>query len=135
MPWFLSLALDSAGSSTPGPLDAAVSTILGYGVLGIVALALALRFLVPKGAVDDARNEARTDLLAQVDRLEKDNERLRQDKKAVEDQRDEAQQFTQQNLVPLLVQFTGATSALIPLLQELVRHREAGEIEPRRRPR
>ena len=107
-------------------MDAAVSTILGYGVLGIVALALALRFLVPKGAVDDARNEARTDLLAQVERLEKDNERLRQDKKAVEDQTGRGAAVHPAKLVPLLVQFTGATSALIPLLQELVSRAPGG---------
>jgi hypothetical protein len=130
LPWFVPL-LAAAGSSNP--LDAAVSQILGYGILGIVALALALRFLVPKGAVEDARNEARADLISQVGRLEKQIEELRRDKKAVEEQRDDAQQFTTSQLVPLLVQFTGATSALIPLLQELVRNREAGHSDAGRR--
>ena len=103
-------------------------------MLGIVALALALRFLVPKGAVDDARNEARTDLLAQVDRLEKDNERLRQDKRRSSTSATRRSSSPSQ-LVPLLINFTSATLALIPLFQELVRHREAGEIDARRRPR
>ena len=114
MPWNVLL---TAAADSNTPIDAAVSQILGYGILGIVALALALRFLVPKGAVDDARGEARADLL-------KENERLAAKLDHAEAQRDEALKVAQVELVPVLVQFTATTTALIPLLQEVVRNQE-----------
>src|SRR5262249_15743954 len=109
--------------SLPGsavtPIGAAagdlVSYILGYGVLGVVALAFAFRYIVPKGAVE----EARADLI-------KENERLRQEKAHAEDQRDEALRIAQTQIVPLLTSFNATSSALLPLLQELVRYREVG---------
>ena len=106
----------------------------------MVALALAFRFLVPKGAVDDARKEARGDLLDQIGRLERDCERLQREKAEAAEQRDEAQQFAQAQLIPLLLNFTNATGALLPILQDIVRrrdeqHREAGELDSRRRSR
>ena len=138
MPWHLILLAADAG--TPDPINSAISQILGFGVLGVVALALAFRFLVPKGAVDDARKEARGDLLDQIGRLERDVERLERERDGIAQQRDEAQQFTSSQLVPLLVNFTNATSALLPILQDIVRHRdeqhrEAGELDSRRRSR
>lgn len=132
MSWHLVLLAADSGSD---PINQAISQILGFGVLGIVALAFAFRFIVPKGAVDDARKEARGDLLEQISRLQQDIERTQRERTETAQQRDEAQQFTQSNLVPLLIQFTSATSALIPLLQELVRHREAGDLDTRRWPR
>lgn len=129
MPWHLLLA---AADNSSDPLTAAIGQILSYGVLGVVALAFAFRFIVPRSAVEDARKESRADLLKDVERLERQVEQERADKRAVEEQRDEALKFTQANLVPLLVNFTSATGALIPLLQELVRHREGGgDLEPR----
>lgn len=130
MPWHLLLL--AAADNSSDPLTAAIGQVLSYGVLGIVALAFAFRFIVPRSAVEDARKESRADLLKDVERLERQVEQERADKRAVEEQRDEALKFTQANLVPLLVNFTSATGALIPLLQELVRHREGGgDLEPR----
>jgi Tfp pilus assembly protein PilN len=118
------------------PVDQATSSlisyVLGYGVLGIVAVALAFRFIVPRSAVEDAREQARSDLIAQVGRLERQIEQLQREKKEAEDQREDQMKFAQVQLVPLLVNFTSATAALIPLLQELVRHREGGDSDPRR---
>jgi hypothetical protein len=95
-----------------------VTYILGYGVVGIVALAFAFRFIVPRSALDEAREQARADLV-------KENERLIAEKRQAEEQRDEALKVAQTQIVPLLTTFTATTSALIPLLQELVRDREA----------
>ena len=128
MPWFVSLALDAPAT----PADQATSTVtgllLGYGPLGIVALAMAyLMFkgwrLVPPDKEAEGREAARAE--ARADLLE-ERARVLQEKTRIEAERDEALKFTQAQLVPLLVQFTSATGALIPLLQELVRHREGG---------
>jgi hypothetical protein len=115
---------DYLGTGTPGgtvtPLGAAtgdiVTYILSFGVLGVVALALAFRFLVPKGTVEAAR----ADLLAELDRV-------RAEKTKAEEQRDEALRIAQTQLVPLLTSFTATASALLPLLQELVRYRDREE--------
>lgn len=96
-----------------------VSYILGYGVLGIVAVAFAFRYIVPRGAVEAAR----ADLIAE-------NKRLREEKAHAEEQRDEALRIAQTQLVPLLTSFTATSSALLPLLQELVRYREVGRGHP-----
>ena len=138
MPWHLILL--AAETGTPDPINSAISQILGFGVLGVVALALAFRFIVPRGAVDDARKEARGDLLDQIGGLERDCERLQREKAEAAEQRDEAQQFAQAQLIPLLLNFTNATGALLPILQDIVRrrdeqHREAGELDSRRRSR
>ena len=123
-PTFLLLA---AGTPAPNvtPVDAITSSvlsyILSYGVLGVVSLALAFRFLVPRGAIKQAREEARADLLKEI-------ENLRADKKQAEEQRDEALKVANGQIVPLLVSFTSATQSLLPLLQQLVAERE-----PRRR--
>jgi hypothetical protein len=103
------------------PIDSATGSIVGYilnyGVLGVVALALAFRFLVPRSAIEEARDQARGD-------LEKELGRVLAEKTRIEEERDEALKVAQVQLVPLLVQFTATTSALIPLLQELVRSQE-----------
>jgi hypothetical protein len=117
--------------------------ILGYGVTGIAALTLAWlfwkgwRLMSPAREaeiVNAAREQARADLLSHVGRLEKQAEQAEREKKDIADQRDEALRYVQVNLVPLLLNFTSATSALVPILQELVRHQEGGgSIDPRRR--
>ena len=108
------------------PVDSATSSIIGYvlnyGVLGIVVIAFAFRFIVPRSAVEDAEARARADLI-------KEQERILHEKSKAEEQRDEALRIAQTQLVPLLGQFTSTTAALIPLLQELVRTREGrGEL-------
>jgi hypothetical protein len=95
-----------------------ITYVLGYGVLGIVAVALAFGFLVPKSAVEKARDQARADISAEL-------QRTIEEKRDVEEQRDEAMKIAQTQIVPLLVSFTATATSLIPLLQELVRYREA----------
>jgi hypothetical protein len=96
-----------------------ISYILGYGVLGVVALALAFRFLVPGKSIDDIRESARADLI-------EENRRLIARAEKAESQRDEALRIAQDQLIPLLTSFTATTQSLIPLLQGLVRNREEG---------
>lgn len=103
-----------------------VSYIVGYGPLGIVALALAYvlykGLLVPSKAA--AKALAESVALARAD-LVRENERLIAEKTKAEEQRDEALKIAQTQLVPLLASFTATVSALLPLLQDLVREREA----------
>jgi hypothetical protein len=119
--WLPSLILATTAVS---PVDAAtnslISYILGYGVVGIVALAFAFRFIVPKGAVEAAVQTARADLVAEL-------ERLRAEKTKAEEQRDEALKIAQVQIVPLLTTFSATTTALLPLLQELVARRDRSE--------
>ena len=136
MPWSTTLA---AYITAVTPLDVAQESVtgyvLGFGPLGLVTLALA--YLLYKGwrlvppdrdaAIRaSARDEARADLI-------EERARVLAEKTRIEQERDEAQRFTQANLVPLLTNFTAATSALIPLLQELLRHREDSGSDNRRR--
>ena len=117
MPW-LSFAL-LATSVTP--LGAAtgdiVSYVLGYGVLGVGAVLLVLRVIVPGKSVDEAVERGRTDLVTENQRLIADNARLISE-------RDAALKIAQEQVVPLLTSFVGTTSALLPLLQDLVAMRE-----------
>jgi hypothetical protein len=121
--WLPHVALTAASVT---PIDSASESVVGYllsyGPLGIIAVAIAyLLFrgyrLVPPGfeaaTRDAARADARADLLAERDRIIAE-------KHAVEEQRDEAIQVATGQLVPLLVSFTAATQALLPLLQRLV---------------
>lgn len=103
--------------------------VLGFGPLGIGVVLYTLRVIVPGKAVEEAREQARADLV-------EENKRLIAEKAEAERQRDEARKFATDNLVPLLGQFTAATSSLLPVLQELIRDREgsrAVERRPRRR--
>lgn len=116
MAWLTVLLTTIPGDSVT-PIGAAtsdlVSYILGYGVLGVVAIAFAFRYIVPKGAVEAARADL-------IDELE----RIRAEKVHVEEQRDEALRVARDQVAPLLVSFNATTSALLPLLHELVRYRE-----------
>jgi hypothetical protein len=118
VPWPALLATYVASVS---PVDAAtgsvVGYILGFGPIGIIALAFAFRFIVPRSAVDEAKDQARRDLL-------KENERLITEKTHAEEQRDDALRIAQEQIVPLLVSFNATVAALLPLLQELVSRRE-----------
>ena len=118
------------------PLDNAGNSVIGYllsfGPLGIFALAMAWlsfkgwRLMSPKDAARarrEAREEGRADLIAERDRV-------LEEKHKAESERDEALRTARTELVPLLQSFVATTSTLVPLLQEIVLHREA---LPRRR--
>jgi hypothetical protein len=108
-------------AASVSPLDAATGSIigyvLGYGPIGVIALAFAFRFVVPRSAVDEAKDQARADLL-------KENQRLIAEKAHAEEQRDDALRVANEQVVPLLVSFNATVTALLPLLQELVSRRE-----------
>lgn len=123
------LALPFADPSVT-PVDSAAASVVGYvlsyGPVGICALALAwLMFrgwrLVPQDfearvraeARGEARAEARADLVAERDRV-------LAEKHQAEAERAEALTVARDQLMPLLVSFTAATQALLPLLQNLV---------------
>lgn len=101
-----------------------------YGPVGIGVAAFGwlllrgYRLMSPKAQVE-LRDEARADVVGERDRITADKQaqldRVLAEKQATERQRDEALQVGREQLVPLLSQFNGTMSALIPLLQEIVR--------------
>ena len=126
MPWMAVLA------SSVTPVDAATGSIVGYllgfGPLGIIALALSWlifrgwRLMSPSGEAAitaAARAQARAD-------LEKELARTLAEKTHAEDQRDDALKVGREQIAPLLIEFNATIAALLPLLQELVRRREGG---------
>jgi hypothetical protein len=113
-PWLMAIGSVSPVSSAAGDI---VTYVLGFGPLGVGVVLYTLRVIVPGKAIDEAREQARADLL-------KETERLIAEKAEAERQRDDARQFATEQLVPLLGQFTAATSSLLPILQELIRDRE-----------
>jgi hypothetical protein len=125
-------AAASGSPSSPDVLTAAVQQLLGYGIIGVVALALA--WIVYKGAfvptkrVDELITASRADLL-------RENEQLRAELAKTQDQRDALQRFIQDQLLPLLGNFTNATSSLLPILQRLTRWQDVDDPPPRRRGR
>jgi hypothetical protein len=62
---------------------------------------------------------------AQIADLKAQLERVIAEKDGIAEQRDEAVQLAQEKLVPMLGSFTATTTSLIPLLQDLLRGREA----------
>lgn len=132
-PWPLITHLAANVTPVDQATGSLVSYLLGFGPIGIIVLAFAFRFIVPRSAVEDARKESRGDLIDQIARLERQAEQLQREKKGAETAAAEQMKFAQVQLVPLLINFTTATSALIPLLQELVRHQEGGDGDFRRR--
>lgn len=151
MPWSVLLLASSIAS---GPTAASVTPadqvtgdlttyVLSYGILGVAAVVLAWflykgwRLMSPSREAEirkAVRDEARADLVTQVERLEREREQDQRDRKEAERQRDEALKFSQVNLIPLLVNFTNATTALLPILQQVVQHQEGGGTnDPRRR--
>ena len=113
IPFLLAADVSPVGTATSD----IVTYILSFGPVGVIALAFAFRFIVPAKAVDEAASRARADLIAE-------RERLIEEKTRAEEQRDDALRIAQTHLVPLLTTFTATTSALLPLLQELVSRRE-----------
>jgi hypothetical protein len=121
---WLAILLGS-GPTSVTPVDSAAQSIIGYitgfGALGITSLALAFGWLKPGRTTERDREQARTE--ARGD-LEKELARVIAEKRDIEEQRDAAQAFAQEQMVPLLTQFVATTAALIPLLQEIVREQE-----------
>jgi hypothetical protein len=113
-PWLMATGSVSPVSSAASDI---VTYILGFGPLGVGVVLYTLRVIVPGKAVDEARAQARADLM-------EENKRLIAEKAEAERQRDDARQFAVEQLVPLLGQFTAATASLLPILQELIRDRE-----------
>jgi hypothetical protein len=121
--WIPAAPFLAEGTGSADVVTAAVQQILGYGVLGAVALALA--WIVYKGAFvpqkrsDEQVTAARADLL-------RENEQLRADKIRAEEQRDEALKIARDQVVPLLTTFNATVASLLPILQELARYRDDG---------
>lgn len=61
---------------------------------------------------------------AEIERLEKEMARVVAEKEKADLQRDAAMEIAQREIVPLLASFTATTSALLPVLQDLVRARD-----------
>lgn len=152
MPWsVLLLASSIASGPTAAPVNPAdqvsgdlTSYVLSYGILGVAAVVLSWlaykgwRLMSPAREAEirkAVRDEARADLVTQVERFERQHEQDQRDKREVGQQRDEALKYIQANLVPLLVNFTNATTALLPILQQVVQHQEGGGTSDLRRRR
>lgn len=143
MPWsVLLLASSIASGPTAGSVNPAdqitgdiTTYVLGYGVVGIGLLVLAWlyyrgwRLISPAREADmrkAVREEGRADLLKEL-------ERVIAEKRDSDERASSASRFMIDQLVPMLTNFTSTTSALVPLLQELVRYREDSAIDRRHR--
>jgi hypothetical protein len=127
---WLAWTLSQGPGTSVTPVDSASSSVvgylLGYGPIGVAALALAwLTFkgwrLMSPAREDAIRTGARAEARAD---LEKELARTIARAEHAEDQRDEALRVARDQMVPLLSSFTSTTGALIPLLQEVVRAQE-----------
>ena len=131
MTWLAYMLTQAPGTSV-SPIDSAGSSIVGYllgfGPLGIMALAMGWLFFKGWRLVSPAREaEITADARAQARAdLEKELARTLAEKQHAEDQREEALKVAREQVAPLLIQFNGTVTALLPLLQELVRRREGG---------
>lgn len=128
MTW-LAVIIPQAPGTSVTPVDAASSSItgyiLGFGPLGIIALAMAYLIfkgwrLIPPPAEAALRSAARTD--ARADLLE-ERARLLAEKARAEEERDEALRIARDQLVPVLVAFNASVSALLPILQDMAARR------------
>jgi hypothetical protein len=126
---WLAFTLSQGPGTSVTPVDATttsiVSYILGFGPIGIIALAFAFRFIVPRSAVDEAKDQARADLV-------KENQRLIAEKAHAEEQRDDALRVANEQIVPLLMAFNASVSALLPILQEMAGRTGGHERRPGR---
>jgi len=109
----LSYVLATAGPGS-GPLTGAdivqyVITAVNLGVLGIVF------WLFVQGKIHSD---------SELSRLTAENARLVAEKTHAEQMRDDLERIARDDLIPLLTSFTATSSALLPLLQDLVRQRE-----------
>jgi hypothetical protein len=104
IPWAASLAAETPAISG-GEIVQAATTALNLGVLGLVF------WLLIQGRLHtDSEN----------DRLAAELDRAVAEKNKAEEQLSEALRFARDELAPLLGQFTNATGALLPVLQQLV---------------
>lgn len=127
---FTLTATGPATGSDPGSIvSSAVTTVLGFGILGVVVMVLCvlfyLRWRLISPAQEDAIREAartagRADLLEQAKQQHDEIERLRAECKTLAEQRDEALTFVRQQLMPMLVDFTATTRTLLPILQQAI---------------
>lgn len=99
---------------------------LQNGVLGLIIVGIFSGWIWAKPAVDRLLQERD----AQIAALTAERDRLIEEKRAVEEQRDAAISIAQERIVPLLTTFLATTQTLTPLLQEIVR--EAGDDHRRR---
>jgi hypothetical protein len=83
-----------------------IAPYLNYGVLGLVVIGLVMGWLWAKPAVD---------------RLIAERDRVIEEKKRAEEQRDAALAIAQDKIVPLLTSFVSTTQTLIPLLHQIIR--------------
>lgn len=141
MPWWTQLAAHPGISYllTEGPSSSADSAgsltapILSTGLVGLFLVILGWlyfrgwRLISPaaeKELREKTRAEARGDLEAENARLREDHrqaeERWENERRQLEQQRDEALRFLTSSLVPLITNFTSATQNLLPILQRLV---------------
>jgi hypothetical protein len=108
--WLSYLAAAQGGQPLSGAdIVQYVITAVNLGVLGIVF------WLFVQGKIHSD---------SEIGRLTTENTRLIAEKAKSEDQRDEALKVAREDIVPLLTSFTATTSALLPLLQDLVRRQE-----------
>jgi hypothetical protein len=117
-PWLMASDVTPVGTATTDLTD----YVLSYGILGIFVVVGAILLyrgwqIMSPARLTEVRDEARADLL-------KENERLLAERTALEAQLAEARTFERDQLVPLLGNFTAATSSLLPVLQERLRDQE-----------
>jgi hypothetical protein len=108
-------------ATSVSPIGAAsgdiITYILGFGPLGVGIVLFALGYLVPKPVKDSAVAAARSDVIAE-------NERLRTALARAEEQRDDALRVARDTVVPLLTTFNATVASLLPILQDVVREQE-----------
>ena len=124
--WSAAWAGLTAAANDQG-LSAEITPYLNYGVLGLLVLAIFFGWVWPRPSVD--RVVAEKD--ASIQRLTAERDRLIEERKRAEEQRDAALAIAQDKIVPLLTSFVSTSGTLIPLLQEIVR--EGADDRPRRR--
>lgn len=120
IPWAAYLASGQAAELPSGEIIQAATTALNLGVLGLVF------WLLIQGRLHtDSEN----------DRLVAELARAVTEKDKAEAQLSEALRFARDDLAPMLLAFNASVSALLPILQELVRHDHEDRQQPRRRSR
>jgi hypothetical protein len=109
-------AQDGAPASlTAGDLISAITTAVNLGVLGVVF------WLFVQGRLHSDSEIGR--LTETIARMAADSERLVAERVRAEEQRDEALRVVRDQIAPALGSFVTTTTALLPLLQEVVRYR------------
>jgi hypothetical protein len=116
------IAAIAADSGSPdGSIGSTVSYVLNYGILGVVAIALVFRWIVPRGAVEEAREQGRADVIAERDRAITRADKAEARAEKAEADLKAALRFTAEQTAPMLQSFVSSTGTLIPILQGIVR--------------